>query len=87
MKIGVCGTDRMGSAIAQRLMSVGHEVSVWNRDKAKTRRLVDAGAKTSSTPPIAAGALRCYEEAEIAGLSDADPTAISSRWPNRKAKS
>jgi len=40
----------MGSAIAQRLMSVGHEVSVWNRDHAKTKALVDAGAKPSSTP-------------------------------------
>ena len=26
MKIGVCGTGRMGSSIAQRLMAVGHEV-------------------------------------------------------------
>ncbi|HEY1982516.1 MAG TPA: NAD(P)-dependent oxidoreductase, partial [Xanthobacteraceae bacterium] len=50
MKIGVCGTGRMGSAIAQRLMSVGHEVSVWNRDQAKTRALVDAGAQLSSGP-------------------------------------
>src|SRR6185312_9366497 len=50
MKIGVCGTGRMGSAIAQRLMSVGHEISVWNRDQAKTKPLVDAGAKLSSTP-------------------------------------
>lgn len=40
----------MGSAIAQRLMSVGHEVNVWNRDQAKTRILVDAGAKQSPTP-------------------------------------
>jgi 3-hydroxyisobutyrate dehydrogenase len=45
MKIGVCGTGRMGSSIAQRLMSVGHEVGVWNRDSAKTKPLVDAGAK------------------------------------------
>jgi 3-hydroxyisobutyrate dehydrogenase len=50
MKIGVCGTGRMGSAIAQRLMSVGHEVSVWNRDQAKTGPLVEGGAKLSSTP-------------------------------------
>lgn len=48
MKIGVCGMGRMGSAIAQRLMSVGHEVSVWNRDQAKTKPLVDAGAQLSS---------------------------------------
>lgn len=50
MKIGVCGTGRMGSSIAQRLMSVGHEVGVWNRDSAKTRPLVDAGAKAFASP-------------------------------------
>src|SRR6266481_5182266 len=50
MKIGVCGTGRMGSSIAQRLMSVGHEVSVWNRDTAKTKPLVDAGAKAFASP-------------------------------------
>ena len=50
MNIGVCGTGRMGSAIAQRLMSVGHEVAVWNRHVAKTKSLVDAGAKLFASP-------------------------------------
>ena len=50
MKLGICGTGRMGSAIAQRLMSVGHEVNVWNRDRNKTMALVDAGATLSPTP-------------------------------------
>ena len=50
MKIGVCGTGRMGSSIAQRLISVGHEVGVWNRDSAKTRPLVGAGAKPFASP-------------------------------------
>jgi 3-hydroxyisobutyrate dehydrogenase len=50
MKIGVCGTGRMGSAITQRLMSVGHEVGVWNRNSAKTKPLVDAGAKLFASP-------------------------------------
>jgi 3-hydroxyisobutyrate dehydrogenase len=50
MKIGVCGTGRMGSAITQRLMSVGHEVGVWNRDSAKTKPLVDTGAKLFDSP-------------------------------------
>jgi 3-hydroxyisobutyrate dehydrogenase len=45
MKIGICGTGRMGSSIAQRLMSLGHEVGVWNRNPAKTKPLVDAGAE------------------------------------------
>jgi 3-hydroxyisobutyrate dehydrogenase len=50
MKIGVCGTGRMGSSIAQRLMSVGHEVGVWNRNSAKTKLLTDAGAKLYASP-------------------------------------
>jgi 3-hydroxyisobutyrate dehydrogenase len=50
MKIGICGTGRMGSSIAQRLMSVGHEVGVWNRNSAKTRPLVDAGARLFASP-------------------------------------
>jgi len=50
MKIGVCGTGRMGSAIAQRLKSVGHEVGVWNRNSRKTRPLVDAGASLFGSP-------------------------------------
>jgi 3-hydroxyisobutyrate dehydrogenase len=40
----------MGAAMAQRLMSVGHEVSVWNRSPGKTKPLVDAGAKLAATP-------------------------------------
>jgi 3-hydroxyisobutyrate dehydrogenase len=40
----------MGSAIAQRLMSVGHEVGVWNRNSAKTKPLIDAGAKLFASP-------------------------------------
>lgn len=50
MKIGVCGTGRMGSAIAQRLIFVGYEVGVWNRNSAKTKPLVDAGAKPFASP-------------------------------------
>lgn len=40
----------MGSSIAQRLMSVGHEVGVWNRSSAKTKPLTDAGAKLFASP-------------------------------------
>lgn len=40
----------MGSSIAQRLMSVGHEVGVWNRNSAKTKSLTDAGAKLFANP-------------------------------------
>ena len=50
MKVGVCGTGRMGSSIAQRLMAVGHDVAVWNRGLAKTKSLTDAGAKLFASP-------------------------------------
>jgi 3-hydroxyisobutyrate dehydrogenase len=50
MTIGVCGTGRMGSSIAQRLMAVGHDVAVWNRDVAKIKPLTDAGARPFASP-------------------------------------
>jgi 3-hydroxyisobutyrate dehydrogenase len=50
MKVGVCGTGRMGGSIAERLIAVGHEVMVWNRDAAKTKPLVAAGAKAFPSP-------------------------------------
>jgi 3-hydroxyisobutyrate dehydrogenase len=78
MKIGVCGTGRMGSAIAQRLMSVGHEVSVWNRDQTKTKPLVDAGAKASATP---AALIDNCEAVVVMLLNDAASEAVY-RGPN-----
>src|SRR5438128_1935681 len=50
MHIGVAGIGKMGAAIAQRLMEVGHQVSVWNRSAAKTKPLADAGASVAATP-------------------------------------
>src|SRR5579859_2119274 len=50
MKVGVCGTGRMGGSIAERLIAVGHVVVVCNRDTAKTKPLVDAGAKAFASP-------------------------------------
>jgi 3-hydroxyisobutyrate dehydrogenase len=78
MKIGVCGTGRMGSAIAQRLISVGHEVAVWNRDSAKTTPLVDAGAKSSASPAELADSC---EVTVVMLLNDAATEAVY-RAPN-----
>jgi len=50
MKIGVCGTGRMGSSIARRLMSVGHDVAVWNRNSTKMVPLTEAGARAFASP-------------------------------------
>src|SRR5260221_350486 len=67
MKIGVAGTGRMGAAIAQRLMNLGHELTVWNRTAEKTRPLAAAGAKVAATPFQAAS----FSETVITILTDA----------------
>ena len=83
MKIGVCGTGRMGSSIAQRLMSVGHEVGVWNRDSAKTKLLTDAGAKLFASP---AELVDGCEAVIVMLLNDAATEAVY-RGPNGILKS
>ena len=67
MKIGIAGTGRMGAAIAQRMLSLGHDVAVWNRTAEKTRPLAAAGAKVAGTP----AALAAASEAVITILTDA----------------
>ena len=66
MKIGVAGLGAMGSAIAARLLEVGHQVTVWNRTAAKTKPLADAGAKVVDSPSAVAAA----SEAIITILTD-----------------
>jgi 3-hydroxyisobutyrate dehydrogenase len=50
MQIGIAGIGKMGAAIAQRLMEVGHTVTVWNRSADKLKPLVAAGAAVAATP-------------------------------------
>jgi 3-hydroxyisobutyrate dehydrogenase len=73
MKIGVCGTGRMGSSIAQRLMAVGHEIGVWNRNSAKTKPLTDAGAKLFASP---ADLVEGCEAVVVMLLNDAATEAV-----------
>lgn len=42
--IGWLGTGRMGTAMAERLISGGHSLVVWNRTASKTAPLVELGA-------------------------------------------
>ena len=55
MRIGVAGLGRMGTAIAERLKEVGHDLVVWNRSAEKTRLFADAGTEVASTPADLAG--------------------------------
>jgi 3-hydroxyisobutyrate dehydrogenase len=71
MKIGVAGLGRMGSAIAKRLIEVGHEVVVWNRNQDKIKALAAAGAAVAATPSELAGRV----ETIITILTDAGAIA------------
>src|SRR5258706_2170909 len=67
LKIGIAGTGRMGAAIAERLMNLGHELTVWNRTADKTRPPAAAGATIAATPLQ----LASFSETVITILTDA----------------
>jgi len=77
MKIGIPGTGRMGAAIAERLLSVGHQVTVWNRSADKTKALLEKGAKVAATP----AALASGSEMIITILSDGEAIDAVYRGP------
>jgi 3-hydroxyisobutyrate dehydrogenase len=68
MQIGIAGLGRMGAAVAERLMEVGHTVAVWNRSPEKAKPLVAAGAKQCATPEDLAE----HSDVIITMLTDAD---------------
>jgi 3-hydroxyisobutyrate dehydrogenase len=67
MQIGIAGMGKMGAAIAQRLMEVGHKVTAWNRSADKLQPVKDAGAAVAATPAELAQA----SDAVISILTDA----------------
>ena len=50
MHIGIAGTGKMGTAIANRLASIGEQVTVWNRSSERARPLLDAGVGWAASP-------------------------------------
>ena len=50
MRIGIPGLGRMGTAMAERLRELGHDLVVWNRSPEKANPLVEAGAQAASSP-------------------------------------
>ncbi len=50
MKIGWIGTGVMGASMAGHLQDAGHELTVYNRTKAKADALVANGARWADTP-------------------------------------
>lgn len=71
MHVGICGTGKMGSAIAERLMEDGHQVTVWNRTRERAQPLIDQGADFADSPAALAAAC----EAVISIVIDDDAIA------------
>lgn len=66
MKMGLAGTGKMGSVVALRLASLGHEVRVWNRTRERAAPLLEAGLAWADTPQ----ALAEQSEVVISFLTD-----------------
>jgi 3-hydroxyisobutyrate dehydrogenase-like beta-hydroxyacid dehydrogenase len=66
MRVAILGTGKMGGAIAKRLKSEGHELSLWNRTRKRAEAL--------GVGPAAATPAEAVEKAEIviSILTDAD---------------
>lgn len=54
-RIGWIGLGRMGFPMAELLVKAGHDVTVWNRTRAKAEPLAAAGAKLADKPSDLAG--------------------------------
>lgn len=50
MKIGFIGLGTMGAGIVSRLIKAGHEVTGWNRTKAKADALIEGGMEWADSP-------------------------------------
>ena len=50
MRIGFVGLGTVGEPIANNLRKAGHELTVWNRTRAKADHLASKGAKLATSP-------------------------------------
>lgn len=74
MRVGFVGLGRMGSGMAARLLSAGHDVTVYNRTASRCDPLVGLGASVALTPREAAS------DAEAVICMLADDEASRSAW-------
>ena len=55
VKIGWIGAGRMGMPMIERLLKAGHDVTIWNRTRAKAEPLAGKGGKLVNKPADLAG--------------------------------
>jgi 3-hydroxyisobutyrate dehydrogenase len=74
-----------GAAIAKVLggSPMGETAFGVSAAKKDLATAVQFGASIHAELPVTKSALACFEEAEAAGLGDADATAVSVRWAQR----
>jgi 3-hydroxyisobutyrate dehydrogenase-like beta-hydroxyacid dehydrogenase len=65
MEVGVIGLGGMGSGIAKSLLRGGHQVTAYNRTRARVDALVSEGIRVAATPADA-----CRGEAVLSMLAD-----------------
>jgi 3-hydroxyisobutyrate dehydrogenase-like beta-hydroxyacid dehydrogenase len=70
MWVAVLGMGRIGHALAERLLTGGHTVTVWNRTSGKADDLLARGARQAGTPAEAAAG------SELTLISLADDSAV-----------
>ena len=69
--VAILGTGHMGAAIARRLLTAGHSVTVWNRTPAKAAALAQAGAS------VAANTKDSVREASVVVTMLTDAAAVT----------
>jgi len=71
MKVGFIGLGSMGRAMARNLLKAGHEVTVYNRTRARAEELAREGAKVAVSPAeTASGAVVITMLADDHALED-----------------
>jgi 3-hydroxyisobutyrate dehydrogenase len=55
MELGLVGIGRMGAAMGERLLDLGHRLAVWNRSPEKVQSLVARGARHAKSPADVVG--------------------------------
>jgi len=78
MEMGLIGTGRMGSAMGERLIDLGHRLTVWNRTAEKAETLLQRGATLARSP----GAVAQAAELTLTVLTDAKAIEAVYDGPN-----
>ncbi len=82
MRIGFVGLGNMGSAMAANLVTAGHEVTVYNRSRAKVDALAAEGARPADTVAEACGGDAVFtmlaNDEAVAGVTFGDDGIVAS---------